>query len=169
MLHDFVRFLADWIVCFFLQTWCNFCSHTGSAWFDTARLACPLLRADMLPHRYPPTCMGNDNFNVGKEASTGFKPGCGQCTDNSGDFGSWYSLAAKGECTSGGPPDGKHCTWRRIRRRKTVSVLCSSFAGFFAKCAAETAIPFTAASASLGQIFASETVADGGCPALPYP
>eukprot|EP00035_Acanthoeca_spectabilis_P031346 m.13729 g.13729 ORF g.13729 m.13729 type:complete len:435 (+) comp4704_c0_seq1:40-1344(+) len=118
---------------------------------------------------YPPTCMGNDNFNVGKEASTGFKPGCGQCTDNSGDFGSWYSLAAKGECTSGGPPDGKHCTWRRIRRRKTVSVLCPSFAGFFAKCAAETAIPFTAASASLGQIFASETVADGGCPALPYP
>jgi hypothetical protein len=27
---------------------------------------------------------------VGKEASTGFKPVCGQCADNSNDFGSWY-------------------------------------------------------------------------------
>eukprot|EP00036_Acanthoecidae_sp_10tr_P011411 CAMPEP_0182922436 /NCGR_PEP_ID=MMETSP0105_2-20130417/4794_1 /TAXON_ID=81532 ORGANISM="Acanthoeca-like sp., Strain 10tr" /NCGR_SAMPLE_ID=MMETSP0105_2 /ASSEMBLY_ACC=CAM_ASM_000205 /LENGTH=439 /DNA_ID=CAMNT_0025060051 /DNA_START=133 /DNA_END=1452 /DNA_ORIENTATION=+ len=118
---------------------------------------------------YPSTCIGNDDFNVGCEASASFKPGCGQCTDNTADFGSWFSLGAKGECAAGAVPDGTTCTWRRVHRSKTVSIQCPSFATFFATCATEKELPFTSSSAKLAKIFASDDVQAGGCPALPVP
>jgi hypothetical protein len=61
---------------------------------------------------YPPKCIGNEKFLVGREAATGFKDLCGQCSDNSQDVGSWFSLSAAGQCKGKTEPDGKSCSWR---------------------------------------------------------
>eukprot|EP00040_Diaphanoeca_grandis_P016258 m.83820 g.83820 ORF g.83820 m.83820 type:complete len:451 (-) comp25675_c0_seq2:185-1537(-) len=115
---------------------------------------------------YPPTCIGNETFLVGREAATGFKDLGGQCTNNSNDIGSWFSLSAAGQCETNQQPDGKTCSWKAVRKVKSVNVTCPSFDGFFRTCDSETTLPLTASATKLAQIFNSDLPTVGGCPAL---
>lgn len=113
---------------------------------------------------YPPVCMGEETFLVGREAATGWKDRCGQCADNSKDVGSWFSLSAAGECLDEQEPDGKSCSWKAVEKVKTVDVKCPAFAHMFETCEAESSLPLTASAKVLTQIFASDEPANGGCP-----
>jgi hypothetical protein len=48
--------------------------------------------------------------------------GFAQCSDNSHDVGSWYSLSAAGQCHGATKPDGVTCSWRAVEKLKTVNV-----------------------------------------------
>ena len=115
---------------------------------------------------YPPKCIGNEKFLVGREAATGFKYLCGQCSDNSEDVGSWFSLSAAGQCKPGQAPDGVKCSWRAVKKIKTVDITCPSFSGFFETCDTESSLPLTASAAKLAQIFAQDDIEAGGCPPI---
>ena len=117
---------------------------------------------------YPPVCMGQETFLVGREAATGWKDRCGQCADNSEDVGSWFSLSAAGECSAGQEPDGKVCSWKAVKKVKTVDVKCPAFAHLFTTCEAESSLPLTASAQVLIQIFASDEPANGGCPPIAH-
>lgn len=116
---------------------------------------------------YPPYCIGQEQFLVGRETALGYKNMTGQCADNDNDFGSWYSLSAAGQCHGSDVPDGKTCTWKAVRRTKTVDITCEAFDAFFDTCKAETALPFARAAAALDTIFKESDVKRGGCPAIP--
>ena len=77
---------------------------------------------------YPPRCIGTERRFVGREAAAGFKARGGQCSDNSATVGSWFSLTAAGQCGVGAAPDGVACSWRAVRKVKTVDIGCGAAA-----------------------------------------
>jgi len=118
-------------------------------------------------NNYPPQCIGENDFWVGREAALnlGF-PDAGQCTAN--DLtGTWYSLPIGGQCAPGAVPGDDSCSWRIVRRVKTIDSLCvTKIHGMRAACALEGRAPFSKAQAVFKAAFASNVNSTGGCPAI---
>uniref|UniRef100_A0A7S2TW06 Uncharacterized protein n=1 Tax=Lotharella oceanica TaxID=641309 RepID=A0A7S2TW06_9EUKA len=118
---------------------------------------------------YPGVCVGNEDFFVGREASMGIKEKGGQCANNS-DVGTWYSFPAAGQCQSRGDLDAHKCTWFIEERVKTINLTCPfDTHKMLAACNEEPQTGqsiFAKASQIFAQSFASDDVADGGCPDL---
>ena len=115
---------------------------------------------------------------VGKMAAAGLPPpapkgGCtpktcsvGRCDANPG-VGSWYSLPASGQCASGQTPGPQsQCSWRAVRRVKTIDATCPlQTHGMLATCAPGKLAQSTQI---LTKAFASSSTSPlaGGCPAV---
>eukprot|EP00039_Didymoeca_costata_P020515 m.341542 g.341542 ORF g.341542 m.341542 type:complete len:399 (+) comp20180_c0_seq1:82-1278(+) len=101
----------------------------------------------------PGTCIGEEPFFVGREATAGVGADRGgQCSPNVG-VGSWYSLPKGGECKEGESPtfhgsrvnqDG--CTWKVTKRVKTIELSCLQQHGMADACRADQTIPFASAT-----------------------
>jgi len=116
-------------------------------------------------------CIGKEVFSVGVEAPYGIKDKCGQCTKND-DVGNWYSLPTAGLCSSatqqlGPDPTRGHCSWRVLKRLKTIDGLCLlKTNGMLTACQNEFNYPFAHPSAILLQSFESDDPSQGGCPPI---
>jgi len=74
----------------------------------------------------PGTCVGREDFKVGRESSLGTKEKGGQCANNT-DTGSWFSFPEKGQCQSKQQLEDSTptaCTWYIEERVKTVNISC---------------------------------------------
>lgn len=76
---------------------------------------------------YPGTCYGLEDFYVGRQIPYGSAtvPLAGQCTPNA-ESGSWFSHTAKGKCTGGQRPAEGVCSWRPVKKTKTIDLKCLS-------------------------------------------
>lgn len=121
---------------------------------------------------YPGQCLGLENRAVGREISSvepTCKPLSGQCSDNSHDFGSWFSLPAGGECAPGQNISAGQCTWKILRRHKTIDLGCLVKHGFQNACQVDRGPPYAKSKAVFVAAFQSADPAAGGCPALQPP
>ena len=100
---------------------------------------------------------------MGREAAFGLSLDAnGQCTNNSAT-GSWFSLPQLGECASPFDVVGRDCTWRADKLIKTINASCLlTTQHFLSFC--DSSMPLTAAADALTVAFASDVLADGGCP-----
>jgi hypothetical protein len=107
---------------------------------------------------------------VGRQASTPCRANGGQCTNNSADFGNWFSLPEGGECKAGQRVSDGSCTWRIVKREKTVSIDCLVLNHSFTDtCKADGGAPFPRAERAFAAVFESDDLSKGGCPALTPP
>eukprot|EP01060_Flectonema_neradi_P010340 TRINITY_DN17435_c0_g1_i5.p1 TRINITY_DN17435_c0_g1~~TRINITY_DN17435_c0_g1_i5.p1 ORF type:complete len:392 (+),score=76.33 TRINITY_DN17435_c0_g1_i5:49-1224(+) len=114
---------------------------------------------------YPPTCVGAEDFLIGREASEGLGPvQSGQCSDNT-ETGSWLSLPEKGECQGSDTPASGKCTWKINKRIKTIDGKCMLGRGLVDACKVDQRLPFPTAS----KIFYSSFDDQDGCPAINPP
>jgi len=120
---------------------------------------------------YPGVCtQSRDNFHVGREASYGGKDLRGQCSDNSQDIGTWFSLPAASRCKSRADLDEGRCTWFIEERVKTINLTCPfQTHDMIGACNDGMAHPgppntFSRARAIYAAAFASVDPAEGGCP-----
>lgn len=117
---------------------------------------------------YPPHCSSREHFYVGHEAAYYIgSPAVleRQCRPNP-LMGEWYSLPVGGECKDGEVP-GRTCSWRKVRRVKTIEGACLLRHEFRTACQAGARAPFPAARAKFQAAFFSDKEAEGGCPPLP--
>jgi len=116
---------------------------------------------------YPGQCFGREHVAVGREASLGVKPNSGQCDPGHNlDVGNWYSMPDAGQCTAN-QTVGKDCTWRVVRRVKTVEIKCLfGKMGMLEACKADATVPFTKAVT----IMKTALLGDNDiCPDIPPP
>ena len=107
---------------------------------------------------------------VGRQASTPCRANGGQCTNNSADFGNWFSLPKGGECKAGQQVSDGSCTWRILKREKTVSIDCLVLNHSFTDtCKVDGGAPFSRAERVFAAVFESDDLSKGGCPALTPP
>ena len=113
---------------------------------------------------YPPSCLGKENFWVGHEAPLGMGLQGGQCQRNI--VGEWFSLPLGGKCAENWKqaPDGKTCSWKQVRRVKTIDVECLRNLGFEKMCKAESRSPYLHAEKIFKRAFALSDPLSGGCP-----
>jgi len=114
------------------------------------------------------TCLGNEHFWVGHEATLGMGADGGQCVLPNALTGEWFSLPEPGRCAAGVTPDGKACTWTATRV-KTIDAQCLLKHAYIAACQADGRAPFRRAKDKFVQAFASDDQAEGGCPRLDGP
>ncbi|KAL1504714.1 hypothetical protein AB1Y20_008493 [Prymnesium parvum] len=127
---------------------------------------------------YPGLCFGLEDYFVGRQIPYGTKkvPLSGQCTPNT-DSGSWFSHTLGGKCLDGQRPSEGTCTWRPVKREKTIALKCLvEDVGMLTACKADILAagglpgpPFTKwiynTSLKVFQdAFASENPDQGGCP-----
>ena len=115
---------------------------------------------------YPSSCLGENDFYVGKEAALGLgDPLAGQCQNNS-LTGNWFSLPLRGDCDS--QPNlvlGVDCTWRVKKRLKTIDANCLiDDLHYLTTCAKDQRAPFYQSQAALENAFRSNDLKKGGCP-----
>eukprot|EP00937_MAST-01D_sp_MAST-1D-sp2_P001362 g1362.t1 len=74
------------------------------------------------------TCFGGNGVSIGQEGAIGLGRYAGRCSGpaNANQIGNWYSMPQEGQCDTGkavGTQNsyGKVCTWRVVRKVKTVS------------------------------------------------
>jgi hypothetical protein len=119
---------------------------------------------------HPPQCIGKENFWVGREHAEymGAPSSQRQCGASNKPTGVWFSLPIGGQCKNGARPGDGSCTWRIVRRVKTIEGKCLIEGhGFKHACIAEQRSPFPTATQLFKDAFASEDPGKGGCPALP--
>mmetsp|Transcript_16445 Transcript_16445/g.23032 ORF Transcript_16445/g.23032 Transcript_16445/m.23032 type:complete len:449 (+) Transcript_16445:21-1367(+) len=120
---------------------------------------------------YPGVCtQSRDNFHVGREASYGGKDLRGQCSDNSEDIGTWFSLPAASRCKSRADLDEGRCAWFIEERVKTINLTCPfQEHDMLGACGDGMLHPgppstFSRARAIFSAAFASADATKGGCP-----
>ena len=129
---------------------------------------------------YPGLCFGLEDFEMGRQLPYGSKnvPFSGQCTPNA-ESGNWFSHTKLGKCADGVKPAAGVCSWRVVRRVKTIDLKClAEDAGMKAACLADykahplvPPLPFTKwiyneSLPVFEKAFASEDPSQGGCPAV---
>jgi len=118
----------------------------------------------------PPSCFGKETFLVGHEASyyLGRQPAqLRQCHMNP-QVGEWYSLPMAGECKDGATPAYGVCSWRKVRRVKTIEGKCLFTGGKFRNvCLHDARAPFSQSQRMLKTAFDSDDPKEGGCQPIP--
>ena len=123
---------------------------------------------------YPGLCIGLERLFVGRQIPFGDPdlPLSGQCSPHAAR-GSWFSHPASGRCPSA--TSSANCSWRPVRRVKSISIDCLRKLGFVAACRNDLAehgalrfkewiynrsLPIFEAA------FASDVPLHGGCPPM---
>jgi len=113
---------------------------------------------------YPPVCIGENNYYVGREASFGLGDMGGQCSINN-ITGSWYSLPSDGMCNQTDQVIGQNCSWKIIERVKTINGSClTETQGMIDVCLQEVSMPLLETNQIFLQAFNSDDIENGGCP-----
>jgi hypothetical protein len=114
----------------------------------------------------PPVCLGPaaNGANVGREAALAASNDGrgGQCSAND-DVGNWYALPAQGLCLPGDTL-GVTCHWRSLKRVKTIESKCLMETQQLLQVCKTMRPPFTKGLEIWRRAFASDVIADGGCP-----
>lgn len=120
----------------------------------------------------PSVCFGPEPYYVGREASYGHAPDghTGQCDPND-DIGSWYSMPSAGQCKHGHTVADGTCTWRVVRRVKTIGMKCVFTDQGMLKACPSTWGPhnYSKAMGIFLTAFEKDDLAEGGCPDVPPP
>ena len=114
----------------------------------------------------PSVCLGNEPILVGRAGSWAFGEFGGQCTSNN-LTGSWYSLPPAGLCVNDSRPTSPDvCTWRIIKKVKTIDSKCLTQRGMLSACSEDVRLPYPKATKIFVTAFNEDDPSKGGCP--PY-
>ena len=114
----------------------------------------------------PSVCIGDEPILVGRTGSWGFGEFGGQCTSNN-LTGSWYSLPPAGLCVNDSRPTSPDvCTWRIIKKVKTIDSKCLTQRGMLSACSEDVRLPYPKATKIFETAFNEDDPSKGGCP--PY-
>ncbi|KAK3268429.1 hypothetical protein CYMTET_23067, partial [Cymbomonas tetramitiformis] len=120
----------------------------------------------------PGVCFGPEPYFVGREASYGSAPDgqTGQCSPNSA-LGTWYSMPSAGQCKSGHTVADRTCTWRIIKRVKTIGLKCVfTDQGMLKACPSRWGPSnYSKAMDIFLTAFETSNPAEGGCPDINPP
>eukprot|EP01060_Flectonema_neradi_P024753 TRINITY_DN3363_c0_g2_i1.p1 TRINITY_DN3363_c0_g2~~TRINITY_DN3363_c0_g2_i1.p1 ORF type:complete len:400 (+),score=43.33 TRINITY_DN3363_c0_g2_i1:131-1330(+) len=113
----------------------------------------------------PPKCTGSEIFHVGREGPYFIGEHAGQCTSHP-ETGTWWSLPARGRCSSSSSILNGTCTWDIIEKKKTINKTCVLGDHFVSACKEDVRLPFPTASQILKDAFTETDPSKGGCPAV---
>lgn len=114
----------------------------------------------------PPQCMGAEHFLVGHDAAyyMGVDSSIERQCGSNPLTGEWYSLPVAGQCNDTARPGDGSCTWRIVRRVKTIDGKCLFHDGNFrTTCINEQRAPFPNSQKAFLAAFASDDPSKGGC------
>jgi hypothetical protein len=108
------------------------------------------------------SCLGLNIHSVGREASFGNGLNhSGQCSPNT-ELGSWFSFPSGGECNEDQEIGNQSCTWKLVKRVKTISILCLYSHSFLNACK----LSYENAKRVLNNAFQFDDKSKGGCPPI---
>eukprot|EP01064_Diplonema_japonicum_P022667 TRINITY_DN326_c0_g1_i7.p1 TRINITY_DN326_c0_g1~~TRINITY_DN326_c0_g1_i7.p1 ORF type:complete len:398 (+),score=112.76 TRINITY_DN326_c0_g1_i7:56-1249(+) len=148
-------------------------NHTAQDHYDVASWykveVLPVWGQYQLCNGYPGQCMGSNTHLVGRELAFGVTQFGGQCNEeDANEVGVWWSMPADGECKEGQVPSEGVCSWRVVRRVKTIDAVKCLFGelGMLDSCRKEQRPPYPVTSDMYRRAFTEDSVAQRGCPPI---
>eukprot|EP01064_Diplonema_japonicum_P022661 TRINITY_DN326_c0_g1_i13.p1 TRINITY_DN326_c0_g1~~TRINITY_DN326_c0_g1_i13.p1 ORF type:complete len:417 (+),score=118.66 TRINITY_DN326_c0_g1_i13:58-1251(+) len=148
-------------------------NHTAQDHYDVASWykveVLPVWGQYQLCNGYPGDCMGAENKRIGRELAFGVTQFGGQCNEeDANEVGVWWSMPADGECKEGQVPSEGVCSWRVVRRVKTIDAVKCLFGelGMLDSCRKEQRPPYPVTSDMYRRAFTEDSVAQRGCPPI---